>query len=59
MELIDNKKIIIILGPTATGKTNLAVKIADTYDGEIVSADSRQVYKKLNIKPLLVMLKNI
>ena len=49
MELMGNNKNIIILGPTATGKTNLAVKIADQYDGEIISADSRQVYKKLNI----------
>ena len=41
--------LIVILGATATGKTNLAVKIADKYNGEIISADSRQIYKKLNI----------
>ena len=40
---------IVVLGPTATGKTNLAVKIADKFYGEIISADSRQVYKDLNI----------
>ncbi len=40
---------IIILGPTATGKTNLAVQLAEKYDGEIISADSRQVYKHLNV----------
>ena len=45
---MDNK-IIIILGPTATGKTNLAVKIAEKYNAEIISADSRQIYKKLDI----------
>ena len=41
---MDNK-IIVILGPTATGKTNLAVKIAEKYNAEIISADSRQIYK--------------
>ena len=44
-----NKKTIIILGPTASGKTKLAIDIANKYDGEIISADSRQVYKKLDI----------
>ena len=44
-----NKKTIIILGPTASGKTKLAIDIASKYDGEIISADSRQVYKKLDI----------
>ncbi|MEW5907710.1 MAG: tRNA (adenosine(37)-N6)-dimethylallyltransferase MiaA [Patescibacteria group bacterium] len=42
-------KIIMILGPTASGKSELAVKIAKKINGEIVSADSRQVYKGLNI----------
>ncbi|PIV31810.1 tRNA (adenosine(37)-N6)-dimethylallyltransferase MiaA [Candidatus Wolfebacteria bacterium CG02_land_8_20_14_3_00_37_12] len=42
-------KLIVILGPTASGKSNLAVKIARKIDGEIISADSRQVYKGLNI----------
>ncbi len=50
---MNNKKykfnLIVILGATATGKTNLAVKIADKYNGEIISADSRQIYKRLNI----------
>ena len=43
------KKIIVILGPTATGKSDLAVKIAKKIKGEIISADSRQVYKGLDI----------
>src|SRR3989338_2572267 len=43
------KKIIVILGQTATGKSNLAVKIAKKVNGEIISADSRQVYKGLDI----------
>ena len=37
-------KIIVVLGPTAAGKTKLAVKLARKFNGEIVSADSRQVY---------------
>jgi tRNA dimethylallyltransferase len=41
--------IIVILGQTATGKSNLAVKVAKKIHGEIISADSRQVYKGLNI----------
>ncbi len=42
-------KLITILGPTATGKTNLAAHLAYDINGEIISADSRQVYRKLNI----------
>lgn len=42
-------KITVILGPTASGKSTLAVKIALKKNGEIISADSRQVYKGLNI----------
>jgi tRNA dimethylallyltransferase len=42
-------KIIVIVGPTASGKSDLAVKIAKEKNGEIISADSRQVYKGLNI----------
>lgn len=43
------EKILVILGPTATGKSDLAVQIAKKYNGEIISADSRQVYRGLNI----------
>ena len=42
-------KVIVILGQTATGKSDLAVKIAKKVNGEIISADSRQVYKRLDI----------
>lgn len=41
--------LITILGPTATGKTKLAVQLADCFNGEIISADSRQVYRGMNI----------
>jgi len=43
------RKILIISGPTATGKTALAVKIAALHGGEIISADSRQIYKGMDI----------
>jgi len=43
------KKLIVILGPTASGKSELAVKLAKKFNGEIVSADSRQVYKGMDI----------
>lgn len=43
------KKIIVILGPTASGKSNFAIRIAKMFGGEIISADSRQVYRGLDI----------
>lgn len=43
------KKMITILGPTASGKTSLAARIAADIDAEIVSADSRQVYRDMDI----------
>ena len=45
----DMEKLLIICGPTATGKTKLALELAKKFDGEIVSADSRQVYKYMDI----------
>ena len=44
-----NKTLYIVLGPTASGKTSLAIKLAQKLDTEIVSADSRQVFKQMNI----------
>jgi len=41
--------IVTILGPTATGKTHLAALLCSKINGEIISADSRQVYKKMNL----------
>ena len=55
-------KIILISGPTASGKTNFAVKIAKKIQGEIINADSMQVYKKLKIltaRPNKIEQKNI
>lgn len=42
-------KILIISGPTATGKTDLAIKLAKQFNGELISADSRQIYRGLDI----------
>jgi tRNA dimethylallyltransferase len=43
------KKLLVICGPTATGKTRLALQLAKLLNGEVVSADSRQVYKGMDI----------
>lgn len=43
------KNLIVILGPTASGKTRLAARLAYDLHGEIISADSRQVYRNMNI----------
>ena len=42
-------KLLIILGPTASGKSDMAVKLAKRFNGEVISADSRQVYRGLNV----------
>ncbi|MBP9750208.1 MAG: tRNA (adenosine(37)-N6)-dimethylallyltransferase MiaA [Candidatus Pacebacteria bacterium] len=43
------KKIVVIVGPTASGKSSLAVHLASHFNGEVISADSRQVYRTLDI----------
>ena len=47
--MISPKTLIIIAGPTAVGKTDLCVKIAELLDTDVVSADSRQFYRELAI----------
>jgi len=42
-------KIIALVGPTASGKTSLAIELAKKYNGEVISVDSRQIYKTLDI----------
>jgi tRNA dimethylallyltransferase len=49
MSTTAKQKIIIILGPTASGKSDFAVKLAKKFNGELISADSRQIYQELNI----------
>ncbi|MBU4351412.1 tRNA (adenosine(37)-N6)-dimethylallyltransferase MiaA [Candidatus Parcubacteria bacterium] len=43
------KKIVVILGPTASGKTDLSIRLAKRFNGEIVSADSRQIFKEMDV----------
>ncbi len=42
-------KVLVIVGPTASGKTSLGIQLAREFDGEIISADSRQIYRGLDI----------
>lgn len=46
---VTNKYLVVVGGPTASGKTSLAIQLANHYNTEIISADSRQFYKELNI----------
>jgi tRNA dimethylallyltransferase len=46
---MSDKKLIVILGCTATGKTNVAVNLANDIKGEVISADSRQVYRGMDV----------
>ena len=46
---INKKKLIVIIGPTASGKTTLSIKLAKQFKCSIISADSRQFYKEMNI----------
>ncbi|HOW60799.1 MAG TPA: tRNA (adenosine(37)-N6)-dimethylallyltransferase MiaA [Candidatus Moranbacteria bacterium] len=49
MKKLTLPKIIVLLGPTASGKSDIAIKLAQEFNGEIISADSRQVYRGMNI----------
>ena len=46
---MEKKKLVVLTGPTAVGKTNLSIKLAKRIGGEIISADSAQVYKYMDI----------
>ena len=46
---MDREKIVVIAGPTASGKSSLAVELARLFDGEVISADSLQVYRHMDI----------
>ena len=43
------KKVILLAGPTASGKSKLAIKLAKYYKGEIINADSMQIYKEFSV----------
>jgi tRNA dimethylallyltransferase len=60
--MVARKRLIVIVGPTAVGKTALAIRLAKQLHTEIISADSRQIYKELEIgtaKPSLTELQQI
>jgi len=46
---MSKRKVIIVLGPTASGKSSVALKLAKEFNGFLISADSRQVYKQMDI----------
>ena len=46
---MSNKKLIVIVGPTAVGKTDFAIELAEELNGEIISADSRYFYRGMDI----------
>jgi len=46
---VDSQPLIVVVGPTASGKTSLAIKLAKKFNGEIISADSRAIYKGMDI----------
>ncbi len=47
--MMQNKNLVVVFGATASGKTRLGIELANHFNGEIISADSRQVYKGLDI----------
>ncbi|MEK7482634.1 MAG: tRNA (adenosine(37)-N6)-dimethylallyltransferase MiaA [Patescibacteria group bacterium] len=49
LKIKNSDKLVVILGPTASGKTDLALKLAQKFNGEIVCADSRQIYREMTI----------
>lgn len=48
-KLSEKPKLLVIYGPTACGKTELTIEMAKKYNGEVVIADSRQIYRGMNI----------
>ena len=47
--MAEKPKVIVICGPTASGKTGLSIELAKKINGEIISCDSMQIYKDMNI----------
>ena len=56
---MDRQKVLAIVGPTGIGKTSLSVWLAKQLDGEIISCDSMQVYKKMDIGGYINLVKNL
>ena len=49
------KKLLVLIGPTAVGKTQTSIKLAKAFNGEIISGDSMQIYKKMDIGTAKIM----
>ena len=49
LKLLDKKLLPVVVGPTASGKTSLSIELAIHFNGEIVSADSMQIYRGMDI----------
>ena len=49
MDTAAKKPLLVIVGPTAVGKTSLSLRLAESLEGEIVSADSMQIYRGMDI----------
>ncbi|WP_082386389.1 tRNA (adenosine(37)-N6)-dimethylallyltransferase MiaA [Rossellomorea vietnamensis] len=49
MTRMEKEKLIVVIGPTAVGKTNTSISLAKRFDGEVISGDSMQIYKKMDI----------
>ncbi|PFA67773.1 tRNA (adenosine(37)-N6)-dimethylallyltransferase MiaA [Bacillus sp. AFS015802] len=49
MTKMEKEKVIVLIGPTAVGKTNTSIELAKRFDGEIISGDSMQIYKRMDI----------
>lgn len=61
-DFLEKINVLVIVGPTASGKTKLAIELAKIFKGEIISADSMQIYKEMDIgtaKPTLSEMENI
>ncbi len=43
------EKVLVVVGPTGVGKTKLSIELAKKYDGEVISGDSMQIYKTMDI----------
>ena len=57
-----SKKLVLLAGPTASGKSNLAIKLAKKLNGEIINADSMQIFKEFSVlssRPSIVQTKEI
>ncbi len=57
-----SKKLILLAGPTASGKSNLAIKLAKKINGEIINADSMQVFKEFTIlssRPGIIQMRKV